>query len=133
MRNASWIVLLSLASPPVFAQEKMIEPGLYEVVTKSGKSPPDTSRICLNAKDIVKSLRPDLAENCKQDRAVIADGKLEFVTTCPDTTMTMTGTYTPTSYVIDGKVVVKGNGDDDPMTIESHITAKRIAETCKAG
>ncbi len=133
MHNAPWIVLLSLASPPVFAQEKTIEPGLYEVVTKSGKGPADTTRICLNAKDIVKGLRPDLAENCKQDRAVMGNGKLEFATTCPDTTMTMTGTYTPTSYVIDGKVVVKGNGDDDPMTIESHITAKRVAETCKAG
>lgn len=133
MRNASWIVLLSLVSASAVAQEKTLEPGLYEVVTKSGKEPANTARICLDAKDIVKGLSPEVDKNCKRDRSVVAGGKLDFATTCPDTTMTMTGSYTPTSYVIDGKVVVKGNGDDDPMTIESHITAKRVAESCKAG
>lgn len=43
------------------------------------------------------------------------------------------GTYTPTGYTMDGNVVVKGHGDDDPLTIASNITAKRIAETCKPG
>ena len=137
MRNASWIVPLSmtlaLASTPLFAQEKTLEPGLYEVLTSLGKGPADRTRVCLDAKDIVKGLSPDVDKNCKRERSVVAGGKLDFATTCADTTMTMTGTYTPTSYVIDGKVVVKGNGDDDPMTIVSHITAKRVAESCKAG
>ena len=133
MRKASWIVLLSLLSAPVFAQEKTVEPGLYEVVTKSGKGPADTTRVCVDAKDIVRGMSPEVDKGCKRERSVVADGKVEFATTCPDTTMTMSGTYTPTSWAIDGKVVVKGHGDDDPMTIESHVTAKRVAEACKAG
>lgn len=132
MRN-TWVVLLSLASASVFAQEKTVAPGLYEVVTTAGKGPADTTRVCLDAKDIVSGMRPEVDKNCKRERAVVADGKVEFSTTCPDTTMTMVGTYTPTGWAIDGKVVVKGNGDDDPMTIASHVTAKRIAEICKAG
>lgn len=133
MRHAPWIVLLSLLSTSASAQEKTVESGLYEVVTKSGKGPADTTRVCVDAKDIVRSMSPEVDKNCKRERAVVADGKVEFATTCPDTTMTMAGTYTPTGWTTDGKVVVKGNGDDDPMTIESHVTAKRIAETCKAG
>ena len=131
MRHASWIVLLSLVTASAVAQEKTLEPGLYEVVTTSGKGPADTTRVCLDAKDIVKGLSPEVDKNCKRERSVVAGGKLDFATTCPDTTMTMSGTYTATSYVIDGKVVVKGNGDDDPMTIETHIAAKRVAEICK--
>lgn len=131
MRNASWIIVLSLASAPVIAQEKTIEPGLYEVVTKSSMGPATTARMCLNAKDIANGLAPAVDTNCKRVRSTVAGGKLDFATTCPDMTMTMTGTYTSTSYVIDGKIVMKG--DDDPMTMESHITAKRVAESCKAG
>jgi hypothetical protein len=129
MRNALGIILLSLASAPVIAQEKTIEPGLYEVVTKSSMGPATTARICLSAKDIVNGLNPAPDKNCKRVRSTVAGGKLDFATTCPDMTMTMTGSYMATSYVIDGKVVIKG--DDDPMTMESHITAKRVAESCR--
>ena len=122
-----------LVSTFAFAQEKTLEPGLYEVVTKSGKGPPDTTRVCLDAKDLVKGLSPEVDKNCKRERSVVADGKLEFATTCPDTTMTLTGTYTSTSYAMDGKEVVKGHGDDDPMTIGTHVTGKRVAEACKGG
>ena len=133
MRNAPWIVLLSLASSPLLAQQKTIEPGLYEIVTRSTKGPADTTRVCLDAKDITKGLSPEVDKNCKRERSVVADGKLDFATTCPDTTMTMTGTYTPTTFAMDGEVVVKGHGDDDPMTLQTHITGKRVAEACKAG
>ena len=77
MRNASWIVLLSLASSPLLAQQKTIEPGLYEVVTRSTKGPADTTRVCLDAKDITKGLSPEVDKNCKRDRSVVADGKLD--------------------------------------------------------
>lgn len=133
MRDASRFVLLCLMSGPVLAQEKTLEPGLYEVVTRSGKGPVDTARICLDAKDLARSLSPEVDKNCRHERSVVADGKLDFATICPDTSVTMTGTYTPTGYTLDGKEVVKGHGDDDPMTIESHVTAKRVAETCTAG
>jgi hypothetical protein len=133
MRNASWIVRLSRASTPAFAQQKTIEAGLHEMVTKSSMGPANAARICLDAKDIVKGPSPEGGKNCKRERSVVAGGKNDFATTCPDTTRTMTGTDTPTSDVIDGTVVVKGNDDDDPMTMESHITAKRVAETCNAG
>ena len=133
MRNALGIVVLALAGSTAFAQEKTLEPGLYQIKTKSAKGPADVTRVCLDPKDIVKGLSPEVDKNCKRERAVVAGGKLDFVTTCPDTTMTMSGTYTPNSYVIEGKVVVKGNGDDDPMTLETHITGKRVAEVCKGG
>ena len=130
MRHASWLVLLSLLTASAVAQEKTLEPGLYDVVTKSGKGPADTTRVCLDAEDIVKGLMPEVDKNCKRERSVVAGGKLDFATTCPNTTMTMTGTYTATSYVIDGKVVVKGNGDEDPMTIKTRITARRVENEC---
>ena len=130
MRNASWIVLLSLASMPVIAQEKTIEPGLYEITTKTAAGT-NTVRQCLTTKDIVSGLDPALDPGCKRTRSTMTGGRFDVATTCPDMTSTMTGTYTPTSYAIDGKVVMKG--DDDPMTIESHIVAKRVAESCKAG
>ena len=101
-------------------------------MTKTGREPAQTTRVCLDAKDIVNGLSPEVDRNCKRERSVVAGGKVEFTTSCPDTTMTMTGTYTATSYMIDGQVVVKGNGDDDPMTIRSRIVANRIAAACKA-
>lgn len=130
MRNASWIVVvLSLTSAPLMAEDRTIEPGLYEVTTKSSMGAAQTARVCLTAKDIVNGLNPVTDQNCKRVRSIVAGGKLDFATTCPDMSMTMTGSYTPTSYVIDGKITIKG---DDPMTMESHIAAKRVAETCKA-
>ena len=130
MRNRSWAIALSLVTTTVVAAEPTIQPGLYEIVTKSDLGSAQTARKCLTAADVTKGLQPDLPKECKSVRAVVAGGKLDFATTCPDMSMTMTGTYTATSYVIDGKVVMKG---DDPMTMASHITAKRIAEACKAG
>ena len=129
MRNASWIVLLSLAATPVLGEEKTIEPGLYEITTKTAAGT-NTVRQCLTAKDVVAGLNPALDKGCKRVRSTIAGGKFDFATTCPDMAMTMTGTYTPTSYAIDGKVVMKD--DDTPVTMESHITARRVAEACKA-
>lgn len=126
----SWIVLLSLVSAPALAEEKTVEPGLYEVVTTSAKGPADTTRVCVDAKDVARAMSPEVDKGCKRERSVVADGKLDFATSCPDTTMNLAGTYTSTGWALDGRVVVKGHGDDDPMTIQSHVTAKRIADRC---
>lgn len=132
MRNASWIIVLSLASAQAFAAEKTIEPGLYEVVTTAGDAGATTTRACLTANSIASGLQPsDPGKGCKTTRSVAAGGKLDFATTCSDMTLTMTGTYTATSYVVDGKLQMKG--DDGPTTIETHITAKRISASCNAG
>jgi hypothetical protein len=128
MRNRSWIIALTLASTSVVAAEKTIEPGLYELVTKSNLGGTQTARRCLTAADIEKGFQTDLPKECKSTRAVVAGGKIDFATTCPDMSMITTGTYTANSYTIDGKVQMKG---DDPMTIESHITGKKISDTCK--
>ncbi|MEO8937956.1 MAG: DUF3617 family protein [Burkholderiaceae bacterium] len=131
MRNASWIIVLSLTSVQAFAEERTIEPGLYEVVTKAGAGGATTARVCLTADNIASGLQPsDPGKGCKKIRSVVADGKLDFATTCPDMTMTMTGSYTSTSYVVDGKLEMKG--DDGPTTIDTHITAKRISTSCNA-
>jgi hypothetical protein len=129
MRNRSWVIALILASTNAVAVDRTIEPGLYEVVTKSNMGGTQTARRCLTATDIDKGFQTDLPKECKSTRAVVAGGKLEFATTCPDMSMTTTGTYTANSYAIDGKITMKG--DDDPMTIESHITGKKVSDTCK--
>lgn len=133
MHKASWMVLLSLASTAVFAEDKTIEPGLYEVVTKSvmgGSSmgEPTTAQMCLTSKDIANGLAPALDKNCKWVRNVTAGGKLDYATTCPDSTMTATGSYTPTGYLLDGKIVMKDGGDT--MVLETHIAARRVREKC---
>ncbi len=132
MHKRSWIIAPMLASTCAIAADTTIDAGLYEVVTTSTLVGTQTARRCLTQADIAKGFQTDnLPKDCRSTRAVIAGGKLDFATTCPDMTMTMTGTYTANSYAIDGKVQMKG--DDDPMTIESHITGKKIADTCKGG
>jgi hypothetical protein len=64
------------------------------VVTKSSMGPATTARMCLNTKDIANGLAPAVDKNCKRVRSTVAGGKLDFATTCPDMTMTMTGTRT---------------------------------------
>ena len=126
MRKASWLIGLSLLSSAGLAADKTIEPGFYEIVTKSDAGT-NTTRKCLTSNDIVAGLNPDLGKTCKSLRSVAAGGKFDFATACPDVTLTMTGTYTPTGYAIDGKLTPKRGGDPP---LETHITAKRIAENC---
>ena len=129
MRTTSWLILLSVAAAPVLAEEKTIDPGFYEVVTTSsmqGQSmgPPTKAQMCLTSKDVEKGLSPALAKNCTRVRNVTAGGKLDYAMTCPDSTTTMTGSYTSTGYLIDGKITMKDGGET--MLIETHIVAKRL-------
>jgi hypothetical protein len=129
MRRISWAIALACSMACTMAAasaaDATIEPGLYEIVTKTSPGSPQTERRCLTAADITKGLQAsDLGKGCKSIRAVVAGGKIDFATTCPDMAMTSTGSYTATSYTIDGKVQIKG--DDEPMTIESHIAGKKV-------
>ena len=133
MHKASWMVVLSLLAAPVMADEKTIDPGLYDVVTTSlmggaSMGAPTTARMCLTAKDIANGLAPALEKNCKWVRNVAANGKLDYATTCPDSTMVETGTYTSTGYLLDGKITMKDG--TETMVLETHIAAKRVKEKC---
>ena len=140
MRKRSWVIAgicagalcSSLAPNIVFAADRTIDPGLWEVTTKADiGGPAQTARRCMTTTDIANGFATDsLPKDCKFTKSVVSGGKLDFASTCPDMSMTMSGTYTPTSYVIDGKIVMKG---DDPMTMTSHITGRKIADACKGG
>ena len=133
MHKMSWLVALSVVTGPALAEEKTIDPGFYEVVTKTtmqgvSAGDPTTARMCLTASDVAKGLAPALDKGCTWKRNVTGGGKLEFATTCPDSTMVATGSYTSTGYVIDGKITMKDGGET--MMMETHITAKRLRDKC---
>lgn len=130
MHRMSWIVALSMAASSASAADATVEPGLYEIVTKTSLGPPQTERKCLTASDLAKSMQPsDLGRDCKVTRSVLTGGKIDYAVNCPDMAMASTGSYTATSYALDGKMTIKG---DEPMNVETHIAGKKVG-ACKAG
>jgi Protein of unknown function (DUF3617) len=130
MHKPSLALLLSLVASAAAAADT-IDAGLYEIVTKANVGPAQTVQKCFSAADVVKGFTAtDLPKECKVIRSTVGGGKVEYAATCPDMTMTMTGTYTSTGYQITGKTKIKSDDDDPAMTIESNITAKKIG-ACK--
>jgi uncharacterized protein DUF3617 len=125
-----WALALTLMATMASAGESMIEPGLYEVVAKTSLGPAETSRKCMTAAEIAKGMQPQgLPKECKITHNTLGNGKLDFATSCPNMTTTMTGTYTATSYVMDAKMSSTAGGKATEVT--SHVTAKKIGATCK--
>jgi hypothetical protein len=130
MQRIQWAIALTLTATIASAAESTIQPGLYEVVAKTSLGPAETSRKCMTAAEISKGMQPQgLPKECKVTHSTLANGKVDFATSCPDTTTTMKGTYTATSYVMDA--TMRSTAGGKPVEITSHVTAKKIAATCK--
>ncbi len=125
------VIVVSLFLLPLLASAAGLEPrpGRYEVVTKEGNDSTKTSYHCLTAGEIAKGFEAPTQPGCKVTHTGMNGGKFGMSMTCPDVTSSFSGTYTPTGYVVDGKLHAKvGNQFMDVIT---HATAKRVGDTCK--
>lgn len=107
-----------------------LEPGLYEVVTKTTDEQPTTTRQCVTAADIAKGLTMgELDKSCKATRRTMASGKIDFLATCADATITMAGSYTATTFNIDSRM--QGRSGGQAFDIDTQLSAKKVAGSCK--
>lgn len=140
----SFVVLaVALSSGPAMAQVQM-QPGQYEttnviesinmpglppqvIAMMKGKS--TTMKICITEADVKNDPKKMLAadKSCEMKRYNLVGGKLDAEMACKmpqgAVTMTMTGTYTPISYVVQS--TMRGG-----MNIVSRTSARRLGP-CK--
>lgn len=138
------LILLALVSTPALAAPKvtpgqwqstvtvdsMSMPGVPASALAAMKRQPMTTSYCLTPQEAEADPRKILAadKSCKMDRFSFTGGRIESAMTCKTeqgpATITMTGTYTPTSYAMASTM------KSGPMTMSSRVTAKRLGP-CK--
>lgn len=130
MLRVSLAAVACAMSLTAFAAGPTLEPGLYEVTTKMEGSEPETTRKCVTAAEIAKGMQPgNVAKDCRITRNTMADGKLNFASTCSDATMTMSGAYTTTTFTAD--MTLHGTAGGKSYAFASHTVAKKIGGACK--
>jgi hypothetical protein len=97
---------------------------------------PTVIRSCITPQQAARG--PDTApadRNCKVIRMEYAAGRMNSVMQCNDdgqmSRMKMSGTYTPTSYAMEGQMTGSG-GSAGPMAMTMHVSARRLSPTCSA-
>lgn len=73
--------------------------------------------------------------DCTVDRMRYSAGRMVSEMQCRRdgqvTRMTMAGSYTPTSYVMDGQMTSSGGGSQG-MAMTMHVTGRRVSPVCSA-
>lgn len=131
MHRRLFLMLASLAVATTARAADSIEPGLYEIATRMSDAAPVSQRRCITAADIAKGLESDaLPQDCRKTRGTLANGRVDYAATCPDATLAMTGSYTATTFTMDSRMQGKTGGR--PFRLETHVTARKVADRCPA-
>ena len=131
LKKFLFIMLLGLPLA-AFPSKSGLLPGLYEAATSTNGGPPEKSRHCVPPEEADQGLQaPQEAEGCRLARSTLGGGRVEMLQTCKDSSMSLSGSYTATSYVLDGKLQAKAG--NQTVNISTHTVARRVADTCKAG
>ena len=125
------LFIVSMILVPVLAAAAGGEPrpGRYEVVSKEGDDPVKTTYHCLTAAEVAKGFAVPAQPGCKITQSPMSGGKFGMTMACPDMNSSLVGTYTATTYEMDGKIHAKVA--NQTMDIKSHASAKRIGDTCQ--
>ena len=98
---------------------------------------PIVIRSCITPEEAARgpeTRSPD--SKCSLDKLSYEGGRMSSEMQCNHdgqiTRMKMSGSYTPTSYVMDGQITGSG-GKSGPMAMTMHVTGRRISPTCSAG
>ena len=141
------------AAPAGTAGAARITPGLYETkvevkigglpaaMAKAMEAQVETKQDCVTPEEAAKSggdLFADKDDNCESKDVVFSNGKIQGTLVCKGkgaggngaATVSLDGSYTPTSFDVTGRMQVAQAGKE--MTVDSRIVARRIGE-CKAG
>lgn len=137
------------AAPP------KIMPGEWQVVTtmafktmpnvppkvaaamKQHQGKPHTMFACITPEEAARGPETALADkNCSVRNASYANGRMSAESVCTDadgekTSTRMSGTYSPTTYSMDGAVSSVGGGAG-AMAMTMHMDGKRVAAVCSA-
>jgi len=137
----------------VMASESMVEPGLWQSkVTVLEMNIPgmpaqyadkmkesmaerrnDTSKHCITAADVKKPKEDFFGadKSCRYAHFTMGAGKIDIAMVCKQEgftqNMSLSGTYTPTSYSMD----MSSNGSGGPqqgMTMKMHVDSQRVGE-----
>ncbi len=102
---------------------------------RSGK--PVVIRTCITPEEAARGPVNDSPDkNCKMNKVSYGLGRMSAESVCNHdgdiTHMKMTGSYTPTSYTMDG--AMEGSRTrGGPMAMTMHMTGRRIAAVCSPG
>jgi hypothetical protein len=148
MKHLYLIAVLVAAAPSQAAET--IRPGQWQMVnkTKSFSMPGMPAGLaqkmgggmtlsrCITpeqVKDNPRSLFEGTQGKCSSTKFNMSGGKIDSVAVCEQpggkTTISGSGTYTPTSYEMD--MTMTANGKQGGMTIKTHVTGKRIGDCSK--
>jgi len=142
----------SVTQSGVMTSDAMVEPGLWESkvsvldMTMPGMPPEfaarmkeevakhrnEASKHCIKPEDVKKPKEGFFGadKSCRYDHFTMGGGKIDIAMVCKQEnmsqTMTMAGTYTPTTYSID--MNSNGSGPQQGMTMKMHVDAQRIGE-----
>jgi hypothetical protein len=98
---------------------------------------PTVIRSCITPVEAARGpqTRPPSAD-CTMEKISYGDGRMVSEMQCRRggqvSRVKMAGSYTPTSYVMDGRMSAAG-GDGGPIAMTMHITGRRISPACSAG
>lgn len=127
-------LFLALSTAPLLALSAGtgFSPGLYEYATSTDDgSAPQKSRHCVTPAEAEKGIDvPAVGDGCKAVRNVMGGGRIDILRVCKEGSIAAVGSYTATTFVMDGKVQLKINGQS--TTLNTHTTAKRVAAACTA-
>ncbi|HEY6049536.1 MAG TPA: DUF3617 domain-containing protein [Sphingomicrobium sp.] len=137
----------------VMTSGQMVEPGLWESkVTVQEMNipglPPEyagkmkeqmaqhqqqSSKHCLTEADVKKPKEDFFGQNksCRYEHFTMGGGKIDVAMTCHEeqstNKMTISGSYTPTTYTIDTSMSGSG-GQEKGMTMKMHVDAQRVGQ-----
>jgi hypothetical protein len=137
----------------VMNSDSMVQPGLWrskttvEEMNMPGMPPQfaaqmkqniaehrnESSSHCIKPEDVKKPKEDFFGadKSCRYDHFTMGGGKIDVAMTCKEeestNKMSVTGTYTPTSYSIDTSMTGSG-GHENGMSMKMHVDSQRVGE-----
>ena len=146
-------VAKAVTSAGVMNSDTMVQPGLWESKTtieemnipgipaqyaaqakqSMAARRNEASRHCIKPEDVKKPKEDFFGadKSCKYDHFIMGGGKIDVAMVCHEeestNKMSISGSYTPTSYSIDTSMTGSG-GHETGMSMKAHVDAQRVGE-----
>ena len=145
-------VAKAVASAGVMNSDTMVQPGLWESKTtiqemnipgipaqyaaqakaSMAARRNESSKHCIKPEDVKKPKEDFFGadKSCKYDHFIMGGGKIDVAMVCHEeestNKMSITGSYTPTSYSIDTAMTGSGGHEGAGMSMKAHVDANRV-------